>query len=153
MDEKRISGRAIIVHEGKLVSMYREREGRVFYTFPGGRIEENETEVDCVKREVFEEFGIVVKPIKKVYIYENQRAIEHFYLSEWVSGEFGTGNGEEFQNNQTNGVYIPKLINIEEIPNLPLMPPEIASAFYNDYTNNNEELREDVKYIYGEIKK
>ena len=66
MGEKRIRTRAIIMHDNKIVSMYREREGRVFYTFPGGGKEGNESEEECVIREVYEEFGITIKPIKKV---------------------------------------------------------------------------------------
>lgn len=132
--------------------MYREREDRIFYTFPGGGLEENETEEKCVKREVLEEFGIIIKPIKKVYIYENQKNIEHFYIAEMISGKFGTGQGEEYQANNFNGVYIPKFIEISDIPNLPLMPPEVASAFYDDYMKNGKDLRAEVKFISGEIK-
>ena len=152
MEEKRVRARAIIFFEDKIVSMYRERQGRVFYTFPGGGMEGDESEEDCVKREVFEEFGLVVKPIKKVYTYENQNSIEHFYVAEWISGEFASGEGEEFQEGRNNGLYVPKFIEISEIPNLPLMPPEIANAFYDDYTKNGKEIRTDVKFIYGVLK-
>lgn len=152
MEEKRARARAIIIHEGKMVSMYRERQGRVFYTFPGGGMEGTETEEECVKREVFEEFGLIVKPIKKVYTYENKNSIEHFYIADWLSGEFGSGEGEEFEENRNNGVYIPKLIEISDIPNIPLMPPEVASAFYDDYTKYGKDLRNDVKFMVGEIK-
>ncbi len=152
MAEKRIRVRAIIIKEGKLVSMYRERQERVFYTFPGGGIEENETEEECVKREVLEEFGLVIRPIGKKYTYENQNSIEHFYTAEWISGEFGTGKGEEFQENRNNGVYVPTLIEISDIPNLPVMPPEVAESFYADYMKNGEKLRKDVKCIVGKIR-
>ena len=64
----------------KLVSMYREFQDRVFYTIPGGGMEEGETLQECVKREVFEEFGFVVEPVKNVYIYESETSIEYFYL-------------------------------------------------------------------------
>ena len=152
MEEKRARARAIIIHEGKMVSMYRERQGRAFYTFPGGGMKGTETEEECVKREVFEEFGLIVKPIKKVYTYENKNSIEHFYIADWLSGEFGSGEGEEFEENRNNGVYIPKLIEISDIPNIPLMPPEVASAFYDDYTKYGKDLRNDVKFMVGEIK-
>lgn len=150
--EKRISARAIIFFEDKIISMYREREGKVFYTFPGGGQEGNETLEECVKREVFEEFGITVKPIKKVYICENQISVGHYFICEWISGEFGSGKGEEYQKGNTNGVYKPTMIKIADIPNLPLKPPEVASAFYEDYTKNGKTLRNDVKYMIGEIK-
>jgi len=152
VEVKRVRARAIIIDHGRLISMYREREGRIFYTFPGGGMEGSESEEDCVKREVFEEFGIVVKPLKKVYTYENQNSIEHFYTAEWISGEFGSGEGEEFQENRNNGVYVPKFINILDIPNVPLMPPEVATAFYDDYLKNGTNLRDDVKIVLGEIK-
>lgn len=152
MEEKRVRARAIIIKDEKLLSMYREKGDRIFYTFPGGGMEGNESEEECVKREVFEEFGITVKPIKKLYTYESQNSIEHFYLADWIAGEFGSGEGEEFDENRNNGLYIPKLIKIKDIPNLPLMPPEVATAFYEDYTKNQKELRTDTKVLLGEIK-
>ena len=152
MQEKRQRARAIIFCEDKIISMYREREGRIFYTFPGGGMEDVESEEDCVKREVFEEFGIKVKPIKKVYISESQISISHYYICEWISGEFGTGKGEEYEENNTNGVYKPTMIKILDIPNLPLKPDEVAVTFYNDYIKNGKELRNDIKYMIGEIK-
>ena len=145
MNIKRLRARAIIIKEGKLVSMFREREGSVFYTFPGGGAEGNETEQECVVREVFEEFGIVIRPIKKVYTYENKISVEQFYVCEWISGDFGTGSGEEFDKEQKNEVYKPTLIEISDIPKLPLMPPEVAKAFYNDFIKNGIVLRNDIK--------
>ena len=90
-NKKRERARAIIIRDGKMVSMYREKGDRIFYTFPGGGIEGNETEEECVVREAFEEFGLTVQPIKKLYYYENEISIEHFYLCEWLSGEVGDG--------------------------------------------------------------
>lgn len=147
MNNKRKRARAIIFFEDKIVSMYREFEGRIFYTFPGGGMEGNETEEECVKREVLEEFGMNVNPIKKVYVYENDISVEHFYVCEWISGEFGTGVGEEFQADRGRGVYKPTLIDISNIPSLPLMPPEVASAFFEDYIKNGKLLRDDVKVL------
>lgn len=145
---KRLRIGAIILQDEKLVSMYRERDGRIYYTFPGGGAEEGESEEECVIREVYEEFGINVKPIKKVYTYENDRAVEHFYVCEWIGGEFGTGQGEEYDENQPYGIYKPTLINVSDIPSLPLMPPEVAAEFYKDYISNGEYIRSDVKLLY-----
>ncbi len=146
-EKKRKRARGIVFLDGKLVSMYREFQGRVFYTIPGGGMEEGETEEECVKREVFEEFGLVVEPIKKVYVYESETSIEHFYVCEYVSGEFGSGQGEEFQPDRNRGVYIPSLLEIENIPNLPLMPPEVAKAFVEDFKSRGKDLRDDVKHV------
>ena len=146
--QKKKRARAIIIKDTTLVVMYREFDDRVFYVFPGGGMEGNETEEECVIREVYEEFGITIKPIKKAYVYENEKSIEYFYLCDWINGEFGTGVGEEFDvNSNKEGVYIPKLIEIDDIPNLPLMPKEVASSFYDDYITNGISLRKDVKHV------
>ncbi len=102
---------------------------------------------------MLEEFGIVVEPIKKVYTYESERSIEYFYVCKWVSGELGTGQGEEFQAGRNNGVYKPTAIKIADIPNLPLMPPEVAEAFYKDYRKNGQEVRKAAKKINGTIRR
>ena len=104
---KRLRARAIILQNEKLVSMYREMDGRVFYTFPGGGMEGNESEQECVIREVYEEFGINVKPIKKVYTYENEISIEYFYICDWLDDKFGTGQGEEYGKEKNNGPSCP----------------------------------------------
>lgn len=132
-ENKRVRVRAIIIQDDKLVVMYREFETRKFYCFPGGGILPGETEEECVIREVKEEFGITIMPIKKVYEYVNDINIEYFYICKYVSGKFGTGDGEEYDPNQKNGVYIPTLLKISDIPLKPLMPKEVAEAFTLDY--------------------
>ena len=64
-----------------------------------------------------------------------------------MSGEVGDGAGEEYQADRNRGVYVQSLIDIADIPNLPLMPPEVADAFYADYMENGEEVRNDVLSI------
>ena len=143
--------RAIIFFEDKIIAMYREKNGRIYYTFPGGGMEPNETEQQCIVREVFEEFGLTVEPIKKVYDYQNEISKEHFYICEWKSGEFGSGAGEEYQPGRNNGVYRQVMIEISKIPTLPLMPPEIAKVFYEDFKKNGKALRNDVKKIKAKL--
>lgn len=101
MERIRVAG--IIKINGGYAFMHRKnvikrKDFREYYTFPGGGLEENETLEEGVKREIKEEFGINVKVIKKLYeMYSekfNQR--EYFFLCEYESGVFGTGNGPEF---------------------------------------------------------
>ncbi len=116
-------------------------------------MEEGETEQQCVVREVFEEFGLTVEPVKKVYEYENERSIEHFFVCKWLKGNVGDGAGEEFQADRNRGVYVQTTIKIADIPNLPLMPPEIADALVEDFKKNGEELTTHVRKIAGTYKK
>lgn len=108
-----------------------------YYVFPGGGREGTETYEQGVIREIKEEFGINVKVIKKLYEEEsekfNQKTI--YYLCEYISGEFGTGDGPEFNNDPKyidSGKFLPEIIKREDIKNLKLMPPEIKEIFVKD---------------------
>lgn len=145
--DKRVSCRAVVVDNGKLVAMYREKNDRVYYTFPGGGINDGETEHECVKRECLEEFGIVVEPVKKLYVYEDAKTIQNYYLCNWISGELGTGEGEEFEPDRNRGIYVPSLIEMEKISSLPLVPEEVVAEVLNDYNNGGLENRKEIKKI------
>ena len=54
----RVSGRAVIIKDGCIL-LNKFNNGQ-YYNFPGGGVEEGETLVECVKREVLEESGITV---------------------------------------------------------------------------------------------
>lgn len=145
--EKRKSARAVVVFNGKLVAMYREKNNRAYYTFPGGGIEENESEEDCVKRECLEEFGINVMPIKKLYEYEDTKTKQSFILCNWVSGELGSGVGEEFSPDRNRGIYIPMLVDIKSLSKIPLVPNEVATCVFNDYMGAGLENLTEIKHI------
>ncbi|MCI9063704.1 MAG: NUDIX domain-containing protein [Clostridia bacterium] len=111
-----------------------------YYVFPGGGREGNEDFEEGTKREIKEEFGIDVEIIEKVYEEEsdifNQKTI--YYLCKYVSGEFGTGDGPEFNNDPKyadSGKYIPEIVKKEDLEKIPLMPPEIKEKFIKDVKN------------------
>jgi len=144
---KRRSCRAIVITNNQLITMYREKEGNIYYTFPGGGMEGNEQKETCVKRECIEEFGIEVEPIREVYTYENKTSIQYFFLCTWIGGEFGSGVGEEFQDDRNKGKYQPTLMPLDKIKSLPLMPPEVARQLDLDIKNFGVRLRPDILHI------
>ena len=111
-----------------------------YHVFPGGGLEENESLEEGVVREVKEEFGIDVEVIEKKYELENGEVNkkEYFYLCKYISGEFGTGNGPEFNNDPKyadRGKYTPEIIKREEIEKINLLPDQIKEKFVEDVKN------------------
>ncbi len=125
----------VLMHRKHVI---RNKDYQEYYTFPGGHLEKGETLEEGVIREIKEEFGINVKVIKKLYELENIKLNmkEYFFLCEYVDGEFGTGEGEEFSNNpeyKDSGEYIPEIVKKEEISKIVLLPLEIKEKFLKDF--------------------
>ena len=145
MERVRVAG--IIFINGGVALMHRtgvlkRKDYQEYYTFPGGGLEEGETPEEGTIREIKEEFGIDVKVIKKLYEMNSEKfkQKEIFYLCEYVSGKFGTGDGPEFSNDPKyidSGKYLPEIIKKDEIKNLLLLPTEIKEKFVEDLEKRN----------------
>jgi len=129
---------AIIPYNGGLMLMQRIKgigeEKREYYTIPGGGQEEGETIEQATIREVKEELGIDIEITKNVYVIENSNRTQYFYISKYISGEIGTGNGPEITNVDYNkyGEYNPKVIKKEMIKDINLVPLEIKEIILKD---------------------
>ena len=64
----RVSSRAIIIHDDNIL-LNKFGDG-VYYNFPGGGIEENETALEAVVREVMEETGYSVEVEHHIFTFE-----------------------------------------------------------------------------------
>lgn len=134
-----MNGGFVFMHRKNVV---RNKDYQEYYTFPGGHLEKEETLEEGLIREIKEEFGIHVKVIKILYELENDKLNmkEYFFLCEYLDGEFGTGDGEEFSNNpeyKDSGEYIPEIVKRENIPGLVLLPLEIKEKFVQDLKAGN----------------
>jgi 8-oxo-dGTP pyrophosphatase MutT (NUDIX family) len=77
----RQASRGIILHEDKMLLVYVPKLD--IYTFPGGGLEDNESKIDCLKREILEETGYVVTSYE-----EKSTVIEYFVDSTWENTYF-----------------------------------------------------------------
>lgn len=67
IQKKPLIGVGVLVLKGDLILMWKRQtsHGTGFWAFPGGHLEFNERVEECVKRELFEETGLVAKTIIK----------------------------------------------------------------------------------------
>lgn len=144
---KRTRIAAIIPMKDGFAFMHRKnvkkrKDYQEYYTFPGGGLEEGETLEEGCMREIKEEFGIHVKVVKKLYEMESEKfnQKEIFYLCEYVGGEFGTGDGPEFNHDPKyidSGEFLPEIIKREQIEDLLLLPLEIKEKLVKDIKEGN----------------
>lgn len=108
-----------------------------YYVFPGGGLEENETLEEGVKREILEEFGIIVEVKEKLYFRQiGEEFDEYLFLCKYISGTLGTGTGPEFSGDPKyidRGLYIPTIVPKKEIRNIRLLPEEFKEKLIEDF--------------------
>lgn len=116
--------RGIILKGNKVLVMFRRKNGREYYVFPGGHMRYGEKPIDTVVREIREETTIEVKNLELAFHFINHLKKEredYYFVGNWVSGE-PTLSGEEFKENDKNNYYEPILVEISDIEELELYP-------------------------------
>jgi len=115
----RIRAGVVLIEDDKVALIERYRDGKHYFVFPGGGADEDETPEDAAIREMEEETGLRVIVKRKLAEIDFGLSYQIYYLVERVSGEYGTGTGEEFTdadpNNPAEGIYIPIWMPIAEL--------------------------------------
>lgn len=125
----RETARGLLVIDNGLLLIHRikQKDGRrqEYYVVPGGGIEEGESYEDTVKREIKEELGIDVKPVRLLYKQKINNEVHNYFLCEYLSGQIGTGEGPEFNSEaySVRGQYIPEVIPLKELYKINLQEP------------------------------
>ena len=127
------SVRGIIKYKDGIILIHRIKKQdngniRDYYVVPGGKMEKEESENQTVIREVYEELGIDIKPIKKILEVNSEYddSIQIFYLCDFISGILGTGDGPEFHNmDEYKGKFEIEIVGQDKIKNINLVPEEI----------------------------
>lgn len=131
----RYSGfRAIVIKDDKIALIERWKNGLHFFVLPGGRLEIGESAEQCVIREIKEELNINIRPKKLVYDLIDYRA-QGIFCAEWLSGEVGKTDAEEYRNDRVGGDYEPVLKSLSELKKLNLLPKELKMQLLKDLEN------------------
>jgi mutT/nudix len=135
------SVRGIVNYNDKIVLIHRIKtkdDGTVrdYYVTPGGKIEENESHDEALRREIKEELGIEIE-IKNLCLELDDRdyndSFQYFYNCNYKAGELGTGDGPEFTDKENyKGVFEIVLVDKKEISKLNLVPEKIKEILVNN---------------------
>ncbi|MCH7323742.1 NUDIX domain-containing protein [Solibacillus sp. MA9] len=119
-------GAVVIVENDKVALIRREKAGRVYYVFPGGKQEIGETIEQCAKREAFEELGVEVE-IGELLTTVPYNGIQHYFCAKITGGQFGTGQAEEFME-ADNGTYLPVWIKASDLYGKNVIPAIVVQV-------------------------
>ena len=127
--EKRVSSRAIIIENGKLLAMFRrkiKKDGSVkeYYVIPGGGLEDGETLEENVIRELKEEFNVDIEVVKFLSTEEYDDTIANYFLCKIVNGTPKLG-GEELDRMTPENYYEIRYIDLNDIDNYDINAKDI----------------------------
>lgn len=119
-------GSAVIIKSNKVALIKRVKGDSVYFVFPGGGIEEGESPEEATKREALEELGVHIRILDEFGEVEFN-GTQYFYLAEIIDGIFGTGQGEEFLEYESDrGTYQPMWIEINNLSTINVRPKSVA---------------------------
>ncbi len=127
---------AVLVKDDKVLLVHRTRNGKEFWVFPGGGVEEGENVEEAVVREVEEEASTKCKIVKLLYthIYSNLGHKQFYYLCDYISGNPKLGDFNELETMKNEDqTYEPGWIKIESLSKKLVYPLEIRDWLIEDY--------------------
>ena len=139
--EKRVSSRAIIIDNNRLLTMFRRKikngKTKEYYVIPGGGKEDNETLEENVVRELKEEFNVDIKVLGFLGKEEHENTIEYYFHCTIINGEPKLG-GEELERMTEENYYEVRKINIEDLDSIDINAKDkVQMALNNEYIDIN----------------
>lgn len=115
----RVAG--IVIDGENILLLKRVRDGDLYYSAPGGKVETKENYEQTCIRELMEECSIEVRPVKEILqIVDERNGVEMLnivYLCDYISGTPKLSNLEQKQSKPSN-TYEPMWINLKDATSL-----------------------------------
>src|SRR5688572_2057788 len=118
----------VVLVDGDLVALIRrDRDGETYYLFPGGGVEDGESEEQAAVRESSEELGLEVRIVRLLAEVAYNGTSQRYFLASLVGGVFGSGDGEEMQGEHVSkGRYTPVWLPVVGLSLQAVHPNELA---------------------------
>lgn len=145
--------RGVIFHNSRILLIKRIKKGHNYYVVPGGHVEMDENDWETCVRELKEETGLKVKPIKKFFVTQSKRHKNVFYFCRILHKKKTIDPkklpivkliGEEKDRLSKDNYYEPVWIDVEKINSLRIYPKQIKpiliklkSYLYNNVKSNS----------------
>lgn len=138
MNSTRIRAAGIVIHEDAILLIQRIKKGDCYWVFPGGGVEEGETQEEAVVREVFEETSVVVSSPEffAACINDGEYGDSYFYTCVFVSGIPALSEkSPEYKRMVTEegNKYHPQWVPLNRLPSLQVFPHTIAEQLIREH--------------------
>ncbi|MDP3730980.1 MAG: NUDIX domain-containing protein [bacterium] len=114
---------AVIISDGKIVLIKRLKPNEEYYTFPGGTVEEGESLVEAMKREIKEELSVDANIGEHLFTIDNPDKKDNYFLVEKCAGTMKLGGPELEKMNQDNQ-YIIEEVELDKLSGINIYPKE-----------------------------
>lgn len=112
---------AIILQDGELLVIHRQKPGQDYYILPGGGVELDESFRDACIREVKEETGLEVISLQLVHILKHKGGEEYYFITRVPPGEMVLGGPEAGRQSPAN-IYSFEWVDANRLEMLNLQP-------------------------------
>jgi len=128
----RRAARAVVIHDGKLLAIHRNKFGTQYATLPGGAVEMGEEPVEAAIRELAEETSVQADNPRLVFIDHagDPYGDQYIYLCQYLSGEpkLSATSIEEKINQMGQNLYTPSWLLLKDLASTPFVSPELKGA-------------------------
>jgi 8-oxo-dGTP pyrophosphatase MutT (NUDIX family) len=112
---------SIIIREGKLLVLHRQKPRSDYYILPGGGVDLDESFEEACIREVKEETGLDALGLQLVYIRHDEHTEEHYFVTRVPPDEPVLG-GVEAERQSPDNIYTLEWVTAEQLALLNLTP-------------------------------
>ncbi|MBF9002697.1 NUDIX domain-containing protein [Vibrio nitrifigilis] len=125
MQKPRVSALLVNQKHSEILLIKRIKDGRIYWVFPGGGVESNESLTQAIVREVFEETSLEISNQEAIFSVVNRGRKEHFFL---VNVPFFTPKlsrqSPEFEAQNCSNRYELTWVKLNDLSQLDLVPVE-----------------------------